>query len=98
MYEDSLVSPNEILINLLTNVGQLLEKVDRLEKKISKLESMIARMREARVVPPESTGANTGSGVLGGSGSTIDTGGLPSYFRDNPWVQILSKRGRENLE
>jgi len=29
------------------------------------------------------------------SGSDVE--GLPSYFKDNPWLDILARRGRDEL-
>lgn len=87
LYEDSILNPNEILINLLSNIGQLLEKVEKIEKKIESI-TVVEREVQTSLVTPVIVDKNE-------EGIEEDNFGMPSYLKDNPWVQILSRRGKE---
>jgi len=81
LYEDSITNINEILINLLTNTGRILDILEDVQKKIKPIYTTPIHS-DVIIVQDERQNED----------GTID--GLPSYLRNNPWVEILSKRGK----
>jgi len=81
LYEDSITNVNEILINLLTNTGRILDILEDVQKKIKPIHTAPIHS-DVIIVQDE------------GESEVEVVDGLPSYLRNNPWVEILSKRGK----
>jgi hypothetical protein len=71
------------------NLAQLREDMRNMKSNSQHTEPPLEQVRHPAVLssepvftPPMST-------------STVEPGVLPSYFNNNPWLDVLSKRGRE---
>ncbi len=64
--------------------------VKRLEASIASLAERLARLEGAK----RSVEAEVEVAVEE-TGRAVEVEGLPSYFKDNPWLSILASRGRE---
>jgi len=60
-------------------------RLERLEARLAELEERVARLEEARGPPTEDR-------------AEPPVGELPSFVRDNPWLEVLRKRGRESFK
>ncbi|MGB9718074.1 MAG: hypothetical protein ACPL4E_06490 [Thermoproteota archaeon] len=76
-------------------IRELSERVDSLEKAYF---SLLREVRELRKVAEGRTMVAEESvrKAFSKREEQAETGGLPSFLRDNPWVEILSKRPEEN--
>ncbi len=75
----------EGLRKLVAEVEALKARVESLAKQLSALAS---REQDAARAPAEVRRTSESAGIDQGPG-------LPSFLKDNPWVEILSKKGRE---
>ena len=72
--------------NLAEEIHQLRSRLSQLEQTVQTLRSEISNLKSIRPALDEAT-------VTEKIESVPDT--LPSFFRDNAWLDILSKRGKE---
>jgi hypothetical protein len=81
---------------LESSIREISERIDSLEKaylsllrEVREIKSILGKgiMIVEKPVEPSVTKPE----------EAVETGGLPSFLRDNPWVEILSKRSEENL-
>jgi uncharacterized coiled-coil protein SlyX len=85
---ESRVAALEGLRRLVTEVEALRARVESLAKQLSALTT-----REQVAVPPPAVERSTSI-----SADTSQGFELPSFLKDNPWVEILSKKGRERQQ
>ncbi len=80
---------------LESSIREISERIDSLEKaylsllrEVREIKSILGKriMIVEKPVEPSVTKPE----------ETVETGGLPSFLRDNPWVEILSRRSEEN--
>ncbi len=85
------------LVRIESMIRELSERVDSLEKAYF---SLLREVRELRRTVERKTmvAEEPVQKKFSGGGEPAETGGLPSFLRDNPWVEILSKRPEENSE
>lgn len=85
------------LVRIESMIRELSERVDSLEKAYFSLLREVRELR--RTVERKTMVAEQPVQKPFSSGEgQAETGGLPSFLRDNPWVEILSKRSEENSE
>jgi hypothetical protein len=75
----------KILRDEITN---LRTRIDSLEDIAESMRSEITRLRSLRCSPPQ-------IGTTSISSSASLTKQTPSFMKDNPWVEVLSRRGQE---
>jgi hypothetical protein len=73
---------------LVTEVEALRARVESLAKQLSAL----ATMEQVAAPPPAE---KTPTAISADTSQGLE---LPSFLRDNPWVEILSKKGRERQQ
>lgn len=78
--------PNQVLIQ---EIGALKSRLSLLEETIESLRSEITHLKSWRPIITHETGASSPP-------MTQVLENTPSFIRDNPWVDILSRRGRES--
>jgi predicted RNase H-like nuclease (RuvC/YqgF family) len=79
-------------------IGLLREELSELRRKVSAMEQKDAgeggRRKEAGAMRREAEEATIGSDAVDAA-ANLDTGfQIPSFLKDNPWVEILSRKGR----
>ncbi|MBO3753297.1 MAG: hypothetical protein FGF53_00210 [Candidatus Brockarchaeota archaeon] len=85
------------LVRIESMIRELSERVDSLEKAYF---SLLREVRELRRTVERKTmvAEQPVQKTFSSGGEQAETGGLPSFLKDNPWVEILSKRPEENSE
>lgn len=85
------------LVKIESMIRELSERVDSLEKAYF---SLLREVRELRRTVERKTmvAEQPVQKPFSGGGEQAETVELPSFLRDNPWVEILSKRSEENSE
>lgn len=72
-------------------IEQLKRRISTLERNLETLSSELTRVKSMRPLPAPRPSEHDGPVVPEPSKPDF----LPSFFEDNPWVDILAKRGRE---
>jgi hypothetical protein len=79
----------------------LKERISELEALVRSLDRQLRALREAPAAPEPRMGPDAEMEFIPSRPSPpsqpqpMRSGELPSYFKDNPWLEILAKRGRE---
>jgi hypothetical protein len=74
------------------DIEQLRKRISALERTVDMLNNELSRIKSIRPLQPGSNSIQPGNLP---SIESPNPDGLPSFFRDNPWVDILTKRGKE---
>ena len=96
---EELRTVEEAVARLEEVIGLLKEEVSELRRRVSVLELSVresGRRRESIVAREEAEAVIVNSEAVA---TDSDAGfQLPSFLKDNPWVEILSKKGRERQQ
>ena len=88
LYEDSLMNVHEVMLKTLSNTNTIIDLLNEIKTDIEKLQ------RLERVVVQQKPVTTVETPVPAG-GKTVTDESLPVFIQDNPWVEILSSRGKE---
>jgi len=84
-FEHQASSKSQENLDVSQEIDQLGSRISQLEQTVQTLKSEISQLKSIRPLVEKSKTEKTES----------VRDGLPSFFRDNAWLDILSKRGRE---
>ena len=93
---------NDVRNTLLSiNVQSLAKDIDELRSRVTRIEQVINDLTERvnRIESIESQimkGSMTVQGSTPTSGGAESEGGLPDFLSDNPWIEVLRRRGGGN--
>ena len=82
------------LLNEVGSVRELRENLRSLSSRLEALSRRVDMLSSSMLVRPQAPSAPARPQV---APSPPEPEGLPSFFKDNPWLDILARRGRDEL-